>query len=155
MVSLVFNALALSVQAPANQLCLHLLIDDHRLIGTGFGIWRAFNNSGDVIMSTSYGRLVDLSDGFYDQVLLVVIGFKTYMFLAALAYIWVDYAFLGSGLTMTRSRRDAIEAQIPKEDRATHPLTSRKVIPWVTYSTLALLGCMIITAWVLFFIGIS
>lgn len=50
MVALVFASLAGVINSAPLQMALHLLVADHRLIGTAFGVWRAFNNSGSVVM---------------------------------------------------------------------------------------------------------
>lgn len=56
---------------------------------------------------------------------------------------------------MTRRKRDAIEADIPKGKWDSHPLTRRTAIREVTYVCLALLCGFVITAWVLFFLGLA
>lgn len=54
MVALVFASLAGVINSAPLQMALHLLVADHRLIGTAFGVWRAFNNSGSVVMVSSW-----------------------------------------------------------------------------------------------------
>jgi hypothetical protein len=73
----------------------------------------------------------------------------------AIGYIIVDKAYLGSGLTMTRKKRDVIESTIPKEDKPNHPLLRRRPVRWVTYVCLILLAAFVVTAWVLFFMGLA
>lgn len=84
----------------------------------------------------------------YFRVLNLAIGLKSLAFLIAVSYIVVDYRLLGKGMTMTRSQRQCREAEITHKDA--DPLTRRVVSPRVTYAGLALLGCMVVTAWVLF-----
>jgi len=88
-------------------------------------------------------------------VLKLTIGLKAWAFALGIGYILVDKVYLGSGLTMTRKRRDAIEASIPKADKPRHPLLKRKPVAWVTYTCLALLAGFVVTAWVLFFLGLA
>ncbi len=69
-------------------------------------------------------------------------------FLLGLTYIFVDYKALGKGMTMTLKQREAREKQIG--DPESDPLTKRTQLKAVTYSGLALLASIIITAWVVF-----
>lgn len=53
LVPLVFSSLAGVINAMPLQLCIPLLVADQSKLGTAFGLWRAFNNSGSTIVSTS------------------------------------------------------------------------------------------------------
>ena len=104
----------------------------------------------------SYGRIQDRTPGKgYDRVLKLTIGVKAWAFALGAGYIMVDKLYLGSGLTMTRKRRDSLEDMIPKEDQSRHPLLRRVPVLWVTYSCLVLLAAFVVTAWVLFFRGLA
>jgi hypothetical protein len=95
-------------------------------------------------------------------------------------YILVDKTQLGSGLTLTRKQRDAVEKAIPKEKRIAagtrtgtgggtglgvgagaggyqhqHPILRRTVNRKLTYFGMALLCGMVVTAWVIFFLGLA
>ena len=87
-------------------------------------------------------------DGGYRQVLLFAIGVKALAFILGPTYITVDYRALGKGMTMTKKKREEMEAGIA--DRDVHPLTRRVSIKQVTIAGLMLLGAMVITAWVVF-----
>lgn len=52
-VALVFSSLAGVINAMPLQICIPLLVADQAKIGTAFGVWRAFNNSGSTIVSAS------------------------------------------------------------------------------------------------------
>jgi hypothetical protein len=78
----------------------------------------------------------------------LAIGLKSWDFFVAIGYIVVDYMLLGKGMTMTRKQREARELEIV--DKASDPLTKRTSLRKVTYAGLALLGAMVITAWVVF-----
>lgn len=108
------------------------------------------------MQDVSYGRIQDRTPGRgYDRVLKLTIGLKAWAFALGIGYILVDKFYLGSGLTMTRRKRDVVESMIPKEARPNHPLLRRVPIRWVTYSCLALLAAFVVTAWVLFFMGLA
>jgi MFS transporter len=50
-VALVFSSLAGVINSMPLQICIPLLVADQAKIGTAFGVWRAFNNSGSTIVS--------------------------------------------------------------------------------------------------------
>jgi len=163
-------------------MALHLLVADHRLIGTAFGgespfesnaivrrsqspipcrrifrsshhfppreakrqkltaVWRAFNNSGSVIMDVSFGRIQDATPEMsYDRVLKLTIGLKSLAFALGVGYIFMDRYKLASGLTMTRKRRDAVEDDIPASEREAHPLFQRRAVLKLTVGGFCLL----------------
>lgn len=49
--ALVFSSLAGVINAMPLQICIPLLVADQSKLGTAFGLWRAFNNSGSTIVS--------------------------------------------------------------------------------------------------------
>lgn len=109
-----------------------------------------------IVQDVSYGRIQDRTPGKgYDRVLKLTIGIKAWAFALGIGYILVDKIYLGSGLTMTRKKRDEVEKSIPAEDRPVNPLFRRVPVLWVTYTCLVLLGAFVVTAWVLFFMGLA
>ncbi|KAF4124452.1 Major Facilitator Superfamily [Geosmithia morbida] len=147
--ALVFSSLAGVINSMPLQICIPLLVADQAKIGTAFGVWRAFNNSGSTIMDVVFGVLQDGSknNGYY-KVLLVAIGIKAWAFVLGLSYIFIDYKCLGKGMTMTLHQREAKEATI--EDRDSDPLTRRRSKPWFTALTFTLLVSIIASAWAVF-----
>lgn len=100
-------------------------------------------------MDIVFGVLQDgTAEMGYDKVLKMEIGLKAWAFGLGLFYIFIDYTKLGRGMTLTREQREKREAEI--EDQERDPLTARPVKSWVTYTALALLVSIIITAWVIF-----
>lgn len=153
LVALVFSSLAGVINAMPLQICIPLLLRDQSKIGTAFGVWRAFNNSGSTIMDIAFGVLQDDTPGKgYDRVLKLAVGLKAWAFVLGCIYLFVDWKFLGSGLTLTRRKRDAEEERIRiAGTEAEENLTKREVKKWVTTTGLCLLGAMLVSAWVLFF----
>ncbi|WQF88900.1 Putative major facilitator superfamily, MFS transporter superfamily [Colletotrichum destructivum] len=147
--ALVFSSLAGVINSMPLQICIPLLVADQAKIGTAFGVWRAFNNSGSTIMDVVFGVLQDDTEGQgYSRVLIVAIAIKAWAFVLGLSYIFVDYRFLGKGMTMTRSQRQAREAQIV--DRQADPLTRRTSKTWFTVLTFGLLVAIVASAWAVF-----
>jgi hypothetical protein len=107
----------------------------------------------------------------YTNVLLIGIGFKTLAFFLGLFYIFVDFKYLGKGMTMSEGRRNKLEEEIEDEDgessraggrrsrvcQAELPslahepadfLTARPVKKWVTMTAICELFVMVVAAWV-------
>ncbi|KAF6799581.1 MFS transporter [Colletotrichum sojae] len=149
LVALVFQSMAGLINGMPLNVCIPLLVADQDKLGTAFGLWRAFNNSGGTIMEVAYGVLQDgTKDMAYDRVLLVSTAIKAWGFCLGCCYIILDHKKLGKGMTLTRAKREQIGSEI--EDRDSHPLTKREVKkPWTIY-TLSILTAMIATAWTLF-----
>ncbi|KAH7376370.1 major facilitator superfamily domain-containing protein [Plectosphaerella cucumerina] len=148
-VALVFSSLAGVINSMPLQICIPLLVADQAKIGTAFGVWRAFNNSGSTIMDVVFGVLQDgTEDQGYYRVLLVAIGIKAWAFVLGISYILIDYKFLGRGMTLTRRRREEREAAIV--DRDSDPLTRRTVSKWFTMVTFGLLVAIVASAWAVF-----
>lgn len=57
--ALVFSSLAGVINSMPLQICIPLLVMDQNKLGTAFGLWRAFNNSGSTIMDIAFGVLQD------------------------------------------------------------------------------------------------
>lgn len=57
--ALVFSSLAGVINSMPLQICIPLLVADQNKLGTAFGIWRAFNNSGSTIVDIVFGVLQD------------------------------------------------------------------------------------------------
>jgi MFS family permease len=152
-VALVFSSLAGVINAMPLQICIPLLLRDQNKIGTAFGVWRAFNNSGSTIIDIAFGVLQDGTEGGgYDRVLKLAMGIKAWAFVLGIIYLLVDWKYLGLGMTMTRKKRNAAEEKVIMEGRVDEDgLTKREVKNWVTIVGLTLLGMMLVTAWVLFF----
>ncbi|KAJ8113238.1 hypothetical protein OPT61_g4586 [Boeremia exigua] len=147
--ALVFSSLAGVINSMPLQICIPLLVADQNKLGTAFGVWRAFNNSGSTIVDIVFGVLQDDTEGNgYTRVLSFAIGVKALAFLLGVTYIVVDYKALGKGMTLTLRDREEQEKQI--DDAQSDPLTRRQHLTSVTYAGLSLLTSIIITAWVVF-----
>ncbi|RSL62711.1 hypothetical protein CEP53_004678 [Fusarium sp. AF-6] len=149
LVALVFQSIAGLINGMPLNVSIPLLVADQDKLGTAFGVWRAFNNSGATIMEVVYGVVQDGTEKMgYGRVLIVSSCIKAVGFFIGLSYIFVDYKKLGRGITMTRKERERREGDIT--DRDSDPLTKRRVFkPWTIY-TLSALVAMIATSWTLF-----
>ncbi|KAL2204072.1 MFS general substrate transporter [Sarocladium strictum] len=147
--ALVFASLAGVINSMPLQVCIPLLVGDQAKIGTAFGVWRAFNNSGSTLIDVIFGVVQDgTANGGYSRVLLVAIGIKAWAFILGLSYIAIDYKFLGKAMTLGLREREAREALI--EDKSADPLTRRETKAWFTTLTFSLLVAIIASAWAVF-----
>ncbi|KAM0789544.1 hypothetical protein ACM66B_000358 [Microbotryomycetes sp. NB124-2] len=149
LVPVVFVSFANLIQAFPIQATIPLLVRDQSKLGTAFGVYRAFNNSGSAIMDVVIGRLQDTTENFaYDKVLYLVISLKALAFFLGLGYIYADFNYLGKGMTMSERARVEREAEV--ENHQADPLTRRTVNRiWTWWGTCAL-ASMVITGWVIF-----
>lgn len=108
----------------------------------------------------SYGIVQDrTADMAYTNVLLIGIAFKFLDLFVAITYIFVDYKWLGQGMTLGEKQRIERETVIIAEGREDEdPLTRRRTSKFTTFSPskfttfggLTLLGCMMVSAWAVF-----
>jgi hypothetical protein len=152
-VALVFSSLAGVINAMPLQICIPPLLRDQNKIGTAFGVWRAFNNSGSTIMDIAFGVLQDDTVGKgYDRVLKLDMGLKAWAFVLGVSYLLIDWKFLGSGMTLMRRKRQEAEEKVKQEGTENDDnLTRREIKKWVTRLGPALLAAMLVIAWVVFF----
>ena len=59
LVALIFSSLAGVINSMPLQICIPLLVADQNKLGTAFGIWRAFNNSGSTVVDIVFCVLQD------------------------------------------------------------------------------------------------
>ncbi|KAK7413858.1 hypothetical protein QQX98_007275 [Neonectria punicea] len=149
LVALVFQSIAGLINGMPLNVSIPLLVADQDKLGTAFGVWRAFNNSGATIMEVVYGVVQDGTEAMgYSRVLIISSSIKAVGFFIGLFYVFVDQKKLGRGITMTRKERERREGDIV--DRDIDPLTKRRVAkPWTIW-TLSALVAMIATSWTLF-----
>ncbi|WVQ80631.1 hypothetical protein IAT38_002736 [Cryptococcus sp. DSM 104549] len=145
----IISSLGATITAFPIQVTIPLLLRDQQKIGTAFGVWRCFNNSGGTLMSIIQGIVQDRTPNMaYTNVLLIGIAFKTLDVFIGLGYIAMDYLYLGRGITMGEKQRLALEDQI--DDPTSDRLTRRTAYRWVSVAGLCLLGGMVGSAWAVF-----
>ncbi|KAK7427002.1 hypothetical protein QQZ08_006429 [Neonectria magnoliae] len=149
LVALVFQSIAGLINGMPLNVSITLLVADQDKLGTAFGVWRVFNNSGATIMEVIYGVIQDGTEAMgYSRVLIVSSSIKAIRFFIGLFYVFVDHKKLGRGITMILKERERREGDIV--DRDSDPLTRRRVAkPWTIW-TLSALVAMIATSWTLF-----
>lgn len=124
------------ISVPADQTLIILL-----------SILRAFNHAGSAIMDVVVGILQDSTENqSYRKVLYLVLSLKAWAFFLGLAYIFMDFRYLGKGMTMSEKAR--VEKEQLIENPESDPLTRRTVKKPVTWVGTFLLGAMVVSGWV-------
>ena len=147
-----------------------LIVPDQLQLGLVFGIWKAFNNSGSVVVDMIAGRLQDITPGgTYERVIAFFIAVKGLEFCLGLFYgvldrrcvdfftfgttmnlrfaneLWLLLRYLASILTFSEKKRMELE----RENKIGNPIGRQ---PGKTFTAvgIALLCSLVIIAWVLF-----
>ncbi|KAK7691051.1 hypothetical protein QCA50_006154 [Cerrena zonata] len=134
-----FNAMPFTCSIP-------LLVPDQTNIGLVFGVWKAFNNAGSVIIDIVAGRLQDITpDGGYSKVMAFFITMKAMEVCWGAFYGLLDRKYLGGVLTMSEHQRHIVEKTVDLKK-----VPGRRPYPFATWFGLGLLFSAGVTAWVLY-----
>ena len=142
--ALAFNALPWAAIMP-------LLVADQANLGTAFGVYKALNNCGSVIMDVSAGAIQDRTPtGIhqYDRVFAFIIAIKSADIIYGALYNQFDRQYLGGVLVSSDKKlRQMPAADAVAEQRSTGWLAPK---PLVTAISLLTVLAAIIVAWVLY-----
>lgn len=98
-----------------------LLVPSQAIIGTAFGVWKAFNSAGSTIMNVATGAIQDLSrdrgSRQYDNVFFLLIALKGIDVIFGFLYGFLDKRYFGCVMTMTEKQRVRAEAVESPNDR--------------------------------------
>ncbi|KAH8898638.1 MFS general substrate transporter [Thozetella sp. PMI_491] len=123
-----------------------LIVPSQVQLGLVFGIWKAFNNSGSVVVDMIAGRLQDITPGgTYERVIAFFVAVKGLEFCLGLFYGVLDRRYLSGILTMSEKKRVDMEREGTLQD----PI-GRKPAKVFTTVGIALLSSLVVIAWVLF-----
>ncbi|BGP48297.1 hypothetical protein JCM10450v2_004169 [Rhodotorula kratochvilovae] len=127
-----------------------LLVPDQAHLGTAYGIYKALNNCGSVVVNVASGSIQDRATpgkSEYNNVFAFLIVIKGLDVIYGLLYHASDLRYLGGILNASDASLRRMEAKQTPEERAQG---LRKPIREVTYVSLATVGAMIVVAWVLY-----
>lgn len=123
-----------------------LMVPDQTELGLVFGIWKAFNNSGSVIVDMIAGRLQDITpNGTYERVIIFFVAAKALDFCLGLFYGILDKKILGGVLSFSQKKRVSLEQQGKLDN-----LVGRRPSKPFTIAGLTILASLVVVAWVLF-----
>ncbi|GAA5866071.1 hypothetical protein JCM1840_003400 [Sporobolomyces johnsonii] len=157
LVPTILGSLALATNVLPWIASIPLLVPNQANLGTAFGIYKALNSCGTVVMSVSAGSIQDRSTGRgvnqYDYVFAFLIVMKGLDVLYGLGYHWFDKFSLGG--ILHANERERVEAEQAKQaNPELHPTPRlRQPIKEVTYVAAGVVAGMIVIAWVLYLTG--
>ncbi|CAE6457712.1 unnamed protein product [Rhizoctonia solani] len=143
---MVFSSVALAFNAMPFVCSVPILVASQDQIGTGYGLYKAFNNAGSVIIDVAAGAIQDTTPGGgYNGVIAFFIALKSMEIFWGSIYGVLDRRLLRGVLSMSEKERLEMEK---KTDLNAEP--GRRPIKAWTYGGWAFLGASITIALVLF-----
>ncbi|KAM0321643.1 hypothetical protein ACHAQA_009999 [Verticillium albo-atrum] len=144
--TMIIASLASTMNALPFIASIPLMVPSQLELGLVFGIWKAFNNSGSVVVDMIAGRLQDITPGqTYERVIAFFVAVKGLEFCLGLFYGVLDRRYLAGILTMSEKKRMVLE----RDDKLGEPV-GRKPSKSFTIIGITLLCSLVIVAWVLF-----
>ncbi|SPO01777.1 uncharacterized protein DNG_04450 [Cephalotrichum gorgonifer] len=115
--SMVIASVALTMNALPFLASIPLIVPNQLELGLVFGIWKAFNNCGSVVVDMIAGRLQDITPGkTYERVIAFFVAVKAIEFCLGLFYGFLDRKYLAGILTMSEKKRLVSEQENTLED---------------------------------------
>ncbi|GAA6061515.1 hypothetical protein JCM10212_004505 [Sporobolomyces blumeae] len=145
----ILGSLALATNVLPWIASIPLLVPNQANLGTAFGIFKALQNCGSVIVNVASGAIQDQSGTGSDQyryVFAFIITIKGLDVLYGLGYHWFDLRYLNGILYANEKERAARE----EDDVLLREQGLRRPIKWITYISLGVVAAMILIAWVLY-----
>ncbi|GAA5864570.1 hypothetical protein JCM8547_005584 [Rhodosporidiobolus lusitaniae] len=148
----ILGSLALATNVLPWIASIPLLVPNQANLGTAFGIYKALNNCGSVIMGVASGAIQDRTTpgkNEYANVFAFIIIIKGLDVLYGLGYWLFDIKYLGGVLRANDKELRRQEAEIPEEERLSG---LRSPIRIVTLLGLGTVAAAIVTAWALYWV---
>lgn len=147
---IIISSFALTTNVIVFIASIPILVGDDSLLGTAFGVWKAFANANSIVLDVAAGAIQDRStDGSYDNAMYLIIAIKCLQVCLGPIYDYLDGRWLGHSLRMPEKKRvalreDALEKQLD------YP--GWRIDMRVTYTVCTQLTCLVIVAWVVYII---
>ncbi|CAE6346181.1 unnamed protein product [Rhizoctonia solani] len=143
---MVFSSVALAFNAMPFVCSVPILVASQDQIGTGYGLYKAFNNAGSVIVDVAAGAIQDKTPGDgYNGVIAFFIALKSMEIFWGSVYGVLDRRLLRGVLSMSEKERLEMEKKI---DLNIQP--GRQPVKAWTYGGWVFLGASVAIALVLF-----
>ncbi|GAA5854251.1 hypothetical protein JCM9279_005096 [Rhodotorula babjevae] len=146
----ILGSLALATNALPWISSIPLLVPDQAHLGTAYGVYKALNNCGSVVVNVASGAIQDQATpgkNEYNGVFAFLIVIKGLDVLYGLMYWRFDRKYLGGVLDASDRKLREMEAEATYEERA---VGLRAPIRRVTQVALATVAAMIVVAWTLY-----
>ena len=142
---IIIGSLAYTINAIPFGASIPLLVRLQEQIGTAYGLWQAFDASGETIMNIAAGAIQDYSADkgahLYDNMFYLLMALKAVEFFVGFTYHILDRRYFGSVMTMTEKQRVKAEENETEEERTQGLRVPRQF--WT------ILGCTMITAMII------
>ncbi|WVQ95901.1 hypothetical protein IAU59_003000 [Kwoniella sp. CBS 9459] len=137
------NAIAFIASIP-------VLVGDDALLGTAYGVWKAFANGNSAVLDVAAGAIQDrTANGSYDNVLYLIIAIKAVEVCLGPVYDYLDGKWLGHSLRLPEQKRLLLRKKAVEEDIDYPGWRISKRTTWIVGAELT---ALIITAWVVYII---
>ncbi|KAJ6565492.1 major facilitator superfamily domain-containing protein [Mycena vulgaris] len=155
MVPTILGSVALSFNVIPFIAAIPLLAPSQTYLGTAFGIWKAFNSAGTLIMDVSAGAIQDKTPTgthTYDNVLYFLIAIKSLDVIYGMLYHLLDVRYFGSVLRMSEAEK-LRDVQLQETEGSTRPVypLKRPVKLWTVLGFIVMFS-LTVTAWVLYLV---
>ncbi|TYJ53851.1 hypothetical protein B9479_005539 [Cryptococcus floricola] len=161
---IIISSFALTTNVITFLSAIPILVGDDRLLGTAFGVWKAFSNCNSIVLDVAAGAIQDdSSTGSYDGMIYFIIAIKAVEVVLGPIYFYLDRIWLGSSLRVPEKKRvqiriDAVRAAVERgqgeegvgaKGSGYEGWKISKTTTWVVGAELV---GLIIVAWVMFFV---
>ncbi|WVR07938.1 hypothetical protein IAU60_004981 [Kwoniella sp. DSM 27419] len=147
---ILISSFALTTNALTFICSICVLVGDDALLGTAFGVWKAFQNGNTSVLEVAAGAIQDrTANNSYDNVLYLLIAIKSVEVCLGPIYDYLDGRWLGHSLRLPEVKRLALRRKAIEEG-IDYPgwRISRKTSLIVG----AELCALIVTAWVVYIV---
>lgn len=147
---ILLSSFALTTNAIVFIAAIPILVGDDALLGTAFGVWKAFANANSIVLDVAAGAIQDrTADGSYDNVIYLIIAIKCVQVCLGPAYDYLDGRWLGHSLRLPEKKRVALRAEA-LEKELDYP--GWRIDKRVTYAVGAQLSGLVVVAWVVYIV---
>ncbi|WWC64309.1 uncharacterized protein I303_106919 [Kwoniella dejecticola CBS 10117] len=147
---ILISSFALTTNAIVFIASIPILVGNDELLGTAFGIWKAFANANSIVLDVAGGAIQDrTANGSYDNVMYLAIAIKCLQVCYGPVYDYIDGKWLGHSLRMPEKKRVELLQKVQENHLETKYkgwLVDRRV----TCAVLAQLTSLVIVAWVVY-----
>ncbi|ORX34136.1 major facilitator superfamily domain-containing protein [Kockovaella imperatae] len=143
---ILISSFALSSGALPFLASIPILVGDDALLGTAFGVWKAFQNTNSVLLEVAAGAIQDRSqDNSYNNVIYLIVAIKCLEVILGPVYDVLDGRWLGHSLRMPEKKRIRFRTDIKAQG---DPLIGWRSDRTAFTIVIAELSVAIVAAWV-------
>ncbi|WWD19427.1 hypothetical protein CI109_103887 [Kwoniella shandongensis] len=147
---IIISSFANATNAVTFTCAIPILVGDDRLLGTAFGVWKAFANANTLVLEVAAGAIQDRSStDSYDNVIYLLIAIKALQVVWGPIYDYLDGRWVGHSLRRGELQRIEIRKQDLEQHKDSPGWRVSRVTMFVVGGQLT---ALIIVAWVVYII---